>query len=224
MARFNRLEVLNRIMGEGLVPLFFNPDVEVAKAVVAAVAEGGGTILEFTNRGDHAWEVFSELEAFCREEIPEMIIGAGSVVDPGTAALYVNCGASFIVSPSLNPEVARLCNRRKLPYTPGCGSVTEIGEAEELGCELVKIFPGSQVGGPAFIKAVTGPCPWSALMPTGGVDITEESLSAWFSAGAACVGMGSKLISKDLVAARDWPALTQRVKDTLARIKAIRSS
>jgi 2-dehydro-3-deoxyphosphogluconate aldolase/(4S)-4-hydroxy-2-oxoglutarate aldolase len=223
MARFKRLQVLNRIMDLGLVPLFFNDDVEKGRQVLKAVAAGGCTVLEFTNRGDHAWEVFNELEKFCRAELPDMILGAGSIVEPATAGLYINSGAAFIVSPSTNPEVARICNRRKIAYSPGCGSVTEIGEAEELGCEIVKLFPGREVGGPAFVKAMMAPCPWSCIMPTGGVDVTEESLGAWFKAGAACVGMGSKLVSGDILQREDWPGLTQRVRETLALIKRIRS-
>jgi 2-dehydro-3-deoxyphosphogluconate aldolase / (4S)-4-hydroxy-2-oxoglutarate aldolase len=223
MARFTRLQVLNRMSDLGLVPVFFEPDIEKAKQIVRAVSQGGCTIAEFTNRGDHAWEVFSKLESFCREEIPAMMLGAGSIVDAPTAALYINCGASFVVGPLLNAEVAKLCNRRKVAYSPGCGSVSEIGQAEELGCEIVKIFPGEEVGGPAFVKSVLGPCPWTSIMPTGGVDLTEESLSAWFGAGVTCVGMGSKLISKDLVSGAGWQAMSDRVADVLARIRKLKS-
>jgi 2-dehydro-3-deoxyphosphogluconate aldolase/(4S)-4-hydroxy-2-oxoglutarate aldolase len=197
--------------------------VETAKAVLRAVAAGGCTLLEFTNRGDHAWSVFSELERYCAAELPQMMLGVGSVVDAPTAALYINCGASFVVGPLLNAEVARVCNRRGVPYSPGCGSATEIGEAQELGVEIVKIFPGSQVGGPGFARAVRGPMPWTRIMPTGGVDPTEESLGAWFGAGVSCVGMGSKLITKELVAAGDWEGLTARVKDVLALVARLRA-
>jgi 2-dehydro-3-deoxyphosphogluconate aldolase / (4S)-4-hydroxy-2-oxoglutarate aldolase len=222
MARFARLKVLNTMVDTGLVPVFFNKDLEKSKQVARAVAKGGCRLLEFTNRADHAWEVFSKLEEFCAAEVPDMILGVGSIVDAPTAALYINCGANFVVGPVLNPEVARLCNRRKIPYSPGCGSASEISEAEELGSEIIKIFPGSEVGGPPFVKAMLGPCPWTTIMPTGGVEATEESLAAWFKAGVACVGMGSNLVTKELLDKSDWDGISKRVADTLAIIRKLR--
>ena len=189
----------------GLVPVFYHADVEIAKKIVAACAAGGAKVVEFTNRGDFAYEVFRELSKHFAKAHPDVILGVGSVVDAPTAALYIANGANFVVGPVLNPEVARLCNRRKIAYSPGCGSASEISEAEELGVEIVKVFPGSSVGGPDFVKAVLGPCPWTRIMPTGGVDATEESINAWFKAGVTCVGMGSKLIRKDW-----WPPATTR--------------
>lgn len=222
MARFDRLTVLNKMIDLGLVPVFYNADVEVAKKIVAACAAGGAKVVEFTNRGDFAPQVFLELAQHFAKADPSIILGVGSVIDAHTAALYIAYGASFVVGPSLNPEVARLCNRRKIPYSPGCGSASEIAQAEELGVEIVKIFPGSSVGGPAFVKSILGPSPWTRIMPTGGVDATEESIKGWFAAGVACVGMGSRLITKDLVAAGDFDAISKKVAQVLAWIREAR--
>jgi len=223
MAKFSRLHVLNTMIDTGLVPVFYHQDVEVASRIVTACLEAGVRCIEFTNRGDQAHVVFGELvRRFQKDE--RAILGAGSVLDAGTAALYIQLGANFIVGPALNPEVARVCNRRKVAYSPGCGSVSEISEAEELGVEIVKVFPGSQVGGPGFVKAVRGPMPWTNIMPTGGVDPSEENMRSWFEAGVACVGMGSKLVRKDLVAAGEYAKITELAAQTLGWIKAVRGT
>ena len=222
MARFPRLEVLNTMIDIGLVPVFYQKDATVAIKIVEACAAGGAKVVEFTNRGDLAYQVFAQLVRHFAETDPGVILGVGSVIDPGTAALYISSGANFVVGPVLNPDVAKVCNRRKVAYSPGCGSASEISAAEELGVEICKVFPGTQVGGPAFVKAVLGPCPWTRIMPTGGVDATEESINAWFKAGVCCVGIGSKLITKDLVAAGDFEAITHKVADVIGWIKKAR--
>lgn len=222
MARFTRLDVLNTMLDLGLIPVFYHKDVEAAKQIVAACAAGGARVIEFTNRGDFAYHVFTELSRHFAQTDPQVILGVGSIVDAPTAAMYIASGANFVVGPILNAEVARLCNRRKIAYSPGCGSASEIAEAEELGVEIVKVFPGSSVGGPGFVKAMLGPCPWTRIMPTGGVEATKESISAWFKAGVACVGMGSNLITKEAVAAGDFDAITRNVAQALAWIKEVR--
>jgi 2-dehydro-3-deoxyphosphogluconate aldolase/(4S)-4-hydroxy-2-oxoglutarate aldolase len=222
MARFERLTVYNTILDKGLVPVFYHADIEVAMKIAEACAEGGATVVEFTNRGDFAPEVFKQLSQYMAQTNPEVILGVGSVIDEPTAALYIAYGANFVVGPILNEAIAKLCNRRKIAYMPGCGSASEISYAEELGVEIVKIFPGDSVGGPGFVKAVLGPCPWVRIMPTGGVDATEESIKAWFGAGVACVGTGSKLIRKDLVAAGNWAEITAKVRQVLDWIKKAR--
>jgi 2-dehydro-3-deoxyphosphogluconate aldolase/(4S)-4-hydroxy-2-oxoglutarate aldolase len=222
MARFTRLEVYQAMFESGLVPLFYNPDVEVSKKVTQACAAGGARVLEFTNRGDFAFEVFKELSQSLAAEKSPLMLGIGSVVDAPTSAMYIGDGANFVVGPIFNPEVARLCNRRKIAYVPGCGTLNEISQAEEYGVEIVKIFPGSAVGGPGFIKDVLGPCPWTRIMPTGGVDASEENIRTWIQAGACCVGMGSKLITKNAVAAGDFASITEKVKQVLAWIAAAR--
>jgi 2-dehydro-3-deoxyphosphogluconate aldolase/(4S)-4-hydroxy-2-oxoglutarate aldolase len=167
-------------------------------------------------------EVFKELSSYLAKEHPDIILGVGSVVDAPTAAMYIAYGANFVVGPLLNPEIARLCNRRKIAYSPGCGSATEIAQAEELGVEIVKVFPGTSVGGPGFVKSVLGPCPWTSIMPTGGVDASEASITEWFQAGVACVGIGSKLVRKEWVAAGDWEAISNNVRQVLGWIQAVR--
>lgn len=222
MARFTRLEVLNRIVDDGLVPVFYNSNVETGKKIIDACFAGGAKILEFTNRGDFAYQVFGELVKYAEKSAPDMILGVGSVFEPGTAALYIANGANFVVGPVLNPEVAKLCNRRKIPYSPGCGSGSEISQAEELGVEICKVFPGKEVGGPSFVKAVLGPSPWTRIMPTGGVDTTEESIQAWFKAGVCAVGIGSNLITKELVSAGNFDGITEKVGQVLYWIKKAR--
>ena len=222
MSRHCRLEVLTAMKQIGVVPVFYNADVQTAKHVVAACADGGARCIEFTNRGDRAVGVFTALCEYRDKERPDMMLGVGSVCDAPTAALYIAAGADFVVGPILDEEVARLCNIRKITYSPGCGSATEIHKAHTLGVEICKVFPGEQVGGPGFVKAVKGPMPWTDIMPTGGVSPTRESLTAWFKAGIVCAGMGSKLISKDLLAAKDYAGITQKVKDTIMLIKEIR--
>ena len=222
MARFNKMQVLDAIVSTGMVPVYYNKDVEIAKQVVKACYEGGVRAFEFTNRGDFAHEVFAELIKFATKECPELVLGVGSIVDAGTASLYLQLGANFVVGPLFNPEIAKVCNRRLVPYTPGCGSVSEIGFAQEVGCDLCKIFPAGNVGGPSFVKNIKAPMPWSMIMATGAVEPTEENLSAWFKAGVTCVGMGSKLFPKEMIAAGNWEAISTLCRDAQATIKKYR--
>lgn len=222
MAKFKKMQVLGAIVSTGMVPVYYNKDVEITKQVVKACYEGGVRAFEFTNRGDFAHEVFAELVKFAAKECPELILGAGSIVDAGTASLYLQLGANFIVGPLFNPEIAKVCNRRLVPYTPGCGSVSEIGFAQEVGCDLCKIFPAGNVGGPSFVKNIKAPMPWSLIMATGAVEPTEENLSAWFKAGVTCVGMGSKLFPKEMIATGNWEAISALCRDALATIQKYR--
>lgn len=221
MAKFRRIEVTIKMKDTGIVPVFYHTDLEICKKVLKACYDGGARVFEFTNRGDFAHEVFGELTKYVRQELPEMAMGVGSIIDAPTTALYLQLGADFIVSPILNEEMAKICNRRKVLWSPGCGSLTEISKAEELGAEVVKIFPGSQVGGPEYVAAVKGPCPWSSIMPTGGVEPTEENLSVWFKAGVHCVGMGSKLISKSIIKEKDYKLLTKKVANAIMIVNSL---
>ncbi|MDR1672888.1 MAG: bifunctional 4-hydroxy-2-oxoglutarate aldolase/2-dehydro-3-deoxy-phosphogluconate aldolase [Bacteroidales bacterium] len=222
MARFSRIEVALKMRETGIIPVFYHSDGETVKQVLKACYDGGIRVFEFTNRGDYAHEVFAEVNKWAAKNTPEMIVGVGSVVDAGTASLYIQLGANFIVSPVLKEDMAIVCNRRKIAWSPGCGSLNDISRAEELGAEIVKIFPGSSVGGPKFVAAVKGPCPWSSIMPTGGVEPVEENLKAWFDAGVTCVGMGSSLFPKDVIASGKWEIITQKVQEALAVLKKVR--
>ncbi len=224
MSRFTRLQVAGRFLETGLIPVYYHKDPEVCKMVVKACYDGGVRVFEFTNRGDFAHEVFRDLNKYIIETMPDMILGVGSVIDAATASLFIQMGANFIVSPILNEETARTCNRRKILWCPGCGSVSEISRAEELGAEIVKVFPGKQVGGPGFVESVKGPMPWSSIMPTGGVEPTEESLITWFKAGVACVGMGSQLIRKSMVESGDYNSITNACKEAMDIIKRLRGN
>ena len=224
MARFMRLEVVNTLLDTGLVPLFYNADVETSMELASACSRGGAKTVEFTNRGELAYPVFTELVKHFAKADPSLILGVGSIIDAPTAALYITAGANFIVGPSFNPEIANLCNRRKILYMPGCATETEISTAEEYGAEICKIFPGETVGGPAFIKGVMAPCPWHRLMPTGGVDATEASIGEWIRAGAAAVGLGSKLISNQAVKDKDYDGIAAKTAQCVGWVQSLRAT
>ncbi|HLW09788.1 MAG TPA: bifunctional 4-hydroxy-2-oxoglutarate aldolase/2-dehydro-3-deoxy-phosphogluconate aldolase [Fermentimonas sp.] len=222
MAKFSRLEVYNTMVETGIVPVFYHSDIEIAKQVVKACYEGGIRAFEFTNRGDFAHEVFADLVKWADKECPELILGIGSIVDPATAALYIQLGANFVVGPLLNPEIFKICNRRQIAYSPGCSSTSEISEAQELGAEIVKVFPGGNVGGPSFVKNIKGPMPWSKIMVTGGVEPTKESLSSWFKAGVTCVGIGSNLFPKEVIQSGSWGKISQLCRESLDIVKTVK--
>ncbi|MDR1886902.1 MAG: bifunctional 4-hydroxy-2-oxoglutarate aldolase/2-dehydro-3-deoxy-phosphogluconate aldolase [Prevotellaceae bacterium] len=223
MARYTRIQVCQKIFDTGMLPIFYHRDAEVMKQALKACYDGGVRVFEFTNRGDFAHEVFARLEKWAAAECPDMILGVGTVVDAPTAALYIQCGANFVVGPSLNPDIFKVCNRRQIAYVPGCGSVSEIGYAQELGAEIVKIFPAGNVGGPSFVKNMKAPMPWTRIIVTGGVETTEENLSQWFKAGVDCVGIGSSLFPKEMVANGDWGKISGICENVLNIINKIRN-
>lgn len=223
MSRFSRIQVFSKMEETGLVPLFFHEDAEVVKKVVMACYKGGARLFEFTSRGDFAHEVFADVIKFCKKECPDLILGVGSVTDAAAASLYMQMGASFVVTPVFREDIAIVCNRRKVLWSPGCGSLTEIAKAEEYGCEVVKLFPGD-VYGAEFVKGIKGPCPWTNIMPTGGVLPTEENLMYWFKAGVSCVGMGSQLIQKDIITNGNYEILESKVRGALDIIQRIKNS
>ncbi|MEG0601959.1 MAG: bifunctional 4-hydroxy-2-oxoglutarate aldolase/2-dehydro-3-deoxy-phosphogluconate aldolase [Mucinivorans sp.] len=218
----NRIQVALQMKEQGIIPVFYNADIEICKEILTICHRAGIRAFEFTNRGDFAHLVFAELSQWAHRQMPDMMLGVGSVVDAPTAAIYIQLGAAFVVSPLLNPEVGKVCNRRKVLWAPGCGTLSEINQAEELGAEIVKIFPGSSTGGPEFVKSILGPCPWSWIMPTGGVEATKENLGAWFKAGVVCVGMGSNLFPRAMVEAHSWDQIAQTIDQTFAILKSIR--
>jgi len=221
MAQYSRIEVALTMQQTGLVPLFFHSKPEVGKQILKACYDGGARLMEFTSRGDFAFEVFSELNKYAINELPGMIMGVGSVTDAGTASLYMQLGANFVVTPVLREDIVRVCNRRKVLWSPGCGSLSEISKAEELGCEIVKLFPGG-IYGPDFVKAIKGPCQWTSIMPTGGVSPTKENLTAWFNAGVTCVGMGSKLMVKDENGNYDFARIKELTKTSIEIISELK--
>ena len=222
MASFNKVQVITAMRATGMVPVFYHKDPEVVKNVVKACYDGGVRVFEFTNRGDFAHEVFAEVNKWVADNCPEMIMGVGTVIDPATAALYLQLGANFIVGPSFNPAICEVCNRRLVPYSPGCGSVSEINNAQAMGCDVTKVFPAGNVGGPSFVKNVMAPLRWSNIMVTGGVSPDEENLTNWIKAGVLCVGMGSKLFPKEVVAAKNWKAVSDKCAEALGYIAKAR--
>lgn len=222
MARFNKVQVITAMKETGMVPVFYDKDAEIVKNVVKACYDGGVRVFEFTNRGDFAHEVFNEVNKWVIDNCPDMIMGVGTVIDPATAALYLQLGANFIVGPNFNPAICEVCNRRLVPYSPGCGSVSEINNAQAMGCDVTKVFPAGNVGGPSFVKNVLAPLRWSNIMVTGGVAPDEENLTNWIKAGVLCVGMGSKLFPKDVVAAGNWQAVTDKCIEALGYIAKAR--
>ncbi|MCF6222455.1 MAG: bifunctional 4-hydroxy-2-oxoglutarate aldolase/2-dehydro-3-deoxy-phosphogluconate aldolase [Flavobacteriaceae bacterium] len=222
MSQFTRIEVASVMKETGLVPLFYHADIELSKSVLKACYDGGARLMEFTSRGDFAFEIFGKLNKYAIAELPGMILGVGSVTDAAAASLYMQLGANFIVTPVLREDIAIVCNRRKVLWSPGCGTLTEIAKAEELGCEIVKLFPGD-IYGPNFVKAIKGPQPWTSIMPTGGVSPTVENLKGWFDAGVTCVGMGSQLISKKIIADKDFDALKINVQKAIKIIQNIQN-
>ncbi len=221
MATYSKIQVIQTMKETGMVPVFYHSDAETAKHVLKACYDGGVRAFEFTNRGDFAQEVFGELVKYARKELSGMIVGVGSVVDAPTAAMYIQLGANFVVGPLFNQEIAPVCNRRLIPYCPGCGTVSEVGAAQEAGCDLCKVFPGDVLG-PAFVKGLRAPMPWSQIMVTGGVKPERENLEAWFKAGVTCVGMGSNLFPKDAVASADWDRITGLCRTALDIIAEVR--
>ena len=224
MANFYKSEVITTMREQVLVPVFYHADREVVLEIMGACVRGGSRIVEFTNRGEGAADLFGEVVKTCRAKYPALMVGVGSIREEVTAGIYIGKGADFVVGPTFNPKVSEITNRHAVPYLPGCGSATEISDAEAAGSEIVKVFPAQEVGGVAFFKAVHGPAPRTQMMPTGGVNITAESIYGWLTVGqAAALGIGSELIRKELVAKKDWAAIETNVRHTLHLIRVVKA-
>ncbi len=198
-----------------IIPVFYSADAEMAKNIVRACYKGGIRVFEFTNRGSAAGEVFEELVRMAAAECPEMELGIGSIVDGESCRRFVGTGAKFVVGPVFSADVMDVARELSVPYIPGAATPTEIFNAHRLGAPMVKVFPAAELGGPAFVKAVLAPMPWLPIMVTGGVEPTVENLTAWFRAGAKCVGIGSNLFPKELVAAGKWDEITELCTKTV---------
>ncbi len=217
---FSKEEIVGVMRDTGMVPLFTHDNADEAQQVVEAAYRGGVRAFEFTNRRANSFEIFSHLVRE-RAKFPDLMLGIGTVMDGATTEKFIDAGADFIISPILKLEMAEVCRTRNVPWIPGCATLTEIVTAKENGAAVIKVFPGSVLG-PGFVSAIMPVVPDLKLMITGGVEPTKESLSAWFKAGAMCVGMGSQLFTKEILQTRNWELLTKRVSSALGEIQNLR--
>jgi 2-dehydro-3-deoxyphosphogluconate aldolase/(4S)-4-hydroxy-2-oxoglutarate aldolase len=217
---FTQQEIVDAIKKTGIVPLFTHDNPDDAQQVIEAAYRGGIKVFEFTNRRSNSYEVFKHLVSI-KQKYSDLMLGIGTIMDAATTQKFIDVGADFIISPILKLEMAPVCAKNQKPWIPGCATLTEIVTAKENGAEIIKIFPGSVLG-PGFISAIMPVVPSLQLMITGGVEPTESNLSAWFKAGATCVGMGSQLFTKEILAEKNWPLLEQRVKECLAIAARVR--
>lgn len=218
--RFTKEQMLNEMGSTGMIPVFNHVDIEVAKAVLDASYKGGIRVFEFTNRASNSLEVFKEMYEY-GSKYEDMVIGIGTIFTAKAAKDFIDAGADFIVSPALIPEVADYCNDKKVFWIPGCGTITEVLNAKNLGASLVKAFPGNVLG-PAFVSSAKAVFPDLHIMPTGGVEPTEENLSEWFGAGVFCVGMGSQLFKKEWIVNQEYENLQSKISESLELIQAIK--
>lgn len=209
------------ITGQGILPLYFNPDETVSIEVLRAIYRAGIKAVEYTNRGDAALSNFKKMVDVRNKEMKELLLGVGTIKSLEDAKNYIAAGADFMVSPGFVPEVAVYARDKNIFYAPGCMTPSEIIAAENAGLKFIKLFPGNMLG-TEFLTSIKEIFPKLLFMPTGGVDITKENIESWFKAGVCAVGMGSKLISKKLMEQKDYAAIEQSTMDVLEIIKAIK--
>ncbi|HEY9044871.1 MAG TPA: bifunctional 4-hydroxy-2-oxoglutarate aldolase/2-dehydro-3-deoxy-phosphogluconate aldolase [Ohtaekwangia sp.] len=219
--KFTNEQIVDTMKRTGVVPLFTHDNAEEAQQVIEAAYRGGVRVFEFTNRKKNSFEVFTHLIKN-RAKYPELMIGIGTVLDGATTKKFIDAGADFIISPILKLEMAEVCNAHNILWMPGCATLTEIVTAKENGAQVIKVFPGSVLG-PGFVSAIMPVVPDLQLMITGGVEPNEKNLSAWFSAGAMCVGMGSQLFTKDILASKNWALLENNIREALSLVQKLRT-
>ena len=218
--RFSKQQIIEGMKGAGIVPLFTHDNPDDAQQVLEAAYKGGIRVFEFTNRRNNSFEVFVHLLSVAKK-YPDLMLGIGTIMDGPTTKKFIDAGADFIISPIMKIEMAKVCHEHKTPWIPGCATLTEIVTAKDNGADIIKLFPASVLG-PIFVSSIMPVVPGLQLMITGGVEPTEKSLSSWFKAGAACVGMGSQLFTKEILTQRDWPLLQQKVAECLNIVKGLR--
>ncbi len=218
MPVIQRDEIIARLAAQRALPLFTCSDAGAGMKVLGALDGAGLRVVEFTNRSALALDVFAELVRRAATAFPAMILGAGTILDVAQAKAFHAAGAAFLVAPHLDEEVGKWCAGRDLAWCPGTGTVTEMIRADRLGAAVIKVFPADALGGPAFLKAVRGPCPDLRLMPSSGVTSDPENLAGWFAAGAHCVGIGSQLIDPKDVAAGRFDDLAARARALVAAL------
>lgn len=216
MNKLYKFQVLTKLAEAKFLPIFSHEDPQIACEVGLACARGGAGVFELTNRSSTTPQAFSLLKQELDKSKSAMVLGIGSIVEPASAAAYINLGAAFVVAPNFNPEVAKVCNRRGVAYIPGCFTPTEVNQAQEAGCEVIKYFPADSKIGPQFIKSLRGPCPWTAVVATGGIEPTKEGMDPWFKAGCIALGLGSQFIKAEYIEKKDYKALETKVKEVVS--------
>jgi 2-dehydro-3-deoxyphosphogluconate aldolase / (4S)-4-hydroxy-2-oxoglutarate aldolase len=214
-------KIIQSIVQQGILPLYFHPDETISIKVLKTLYEAGIRVTEYTNRGKSAFKNFRSLKKLCHKQIPEMILGMGTILDSKAALKAMELGAEFLVSPGYSKEIARLSSDENILWIPGCITATELMQVQASGPGFVKIFPANMVG-PSFIKSMKEVFPDLFFMPTGGVDI--EHIESWFKAGASALGMGSNLISKTTMDNRDFESIQSKTSDLIKQIAALRPS
>ncbi|MBN7816698.1 beta/alpha barrel domain-containing protein [Algoriphagus pacificus] len=216
----NPTPFIKRMYGAGVMPIFFNPDESKCLKMLEMAYEGGVRVIEMVDRGAEAKSIFPAIRK-AADQMPDLYLGVGTIYHPAQAEVFLDMGAEFIVAPVMNPKLGEYCKNLDIPWIPGCGSVSEVFFAQELGAELVKIYPANILGA-EFVKAVHAVLPNIELIPTGGVEPTAESLSYWFDSGVCCVGMGSQLFRKDLIQKGDFEKIKEMIQTTMDLIDSIK--
>lgn len=212
--------VTNAIVNQGILPLYYNDDETVTLDILKSLYKAGIRAVEYTSRGESALSNFKKMIEIRNAEMPEMLLGIGTIKNVKQTEEYYKAGADFFISPGFVAEVAAFLIPKDILYSPGCMTPTEIITAEAAGVTFIKLFPGNALGA-GFMSAIKDVFPNLKFMPTGGVDTTKENIESWFKAGVSAVGMGSKLISKDLMAAKDYSAIENETKKVLEIIQAL---